>query len=187
MGEDRIKPTVGTNTEKASVNPVLANILYRSNSDQTSLNRANGSNSGGGSAPNQSQMAIARVAVGKGIRHSFSHPGMKKSLHRPQPKRQESFSTSPSTSIPVQASLSVLESNYKHSLGVQPSETPNPLQPAAPSNVYVPGSLRRDDSLVDLAMIPIVDEGLQSSTSDLAGLAFIDFPWQDPTFAPNGV
>ena len=50
---------------------------------------------------------------------------------------------------------------------------------------YVPGSLHRDDSLVDLAMIPIVGDGTitDSNAATSSGFSFVDFPFDSNIFA----
>jgi hypothetical protein len=54
---------------------------------------------------------------------------------------------------------------------------------AAPNLGYIPGSLRRDDSLVDLAMIPIAEEGVETDEADHStGFAFVDFPFDSSYF-----
>ena len=61
-----------------------------------------------------------------------------------------------------------------------PDSTVSSRQPSSSLNPYVPGSMRRDDSLVDLAMIPMIDGGTQENMFASNGLTFVDFPWQDP-------
>jgi hypothetical protein len=90
----------------------------------------------------------------------------------------------------VEASLSALKNNFQNSLEAAQEQTMMSTENSddAPATIgYVPGSMRRDDSLVDLAMIPLVDEGNEEVDffSSSAGLSFIDFPWQDPN-APSG-
>merc|ERR1711920_194152 len=89
---------------------------------------------------------------------------------------------------PVQAGLSALTSNFQNSLqresATQGSETTQSTgQPATTSQPYVPGSLRRDDSLVDLAMTPLVegDTTVDEPNASSNGFTFIDFPW-DPSY-----
>mmetsp|Transcript_16758 Transcript_16758/g.40855 ORF Transcript_16758/g.40855 Transcript_16758/m.40855 type:complete len:402 (-) Transcript_16758:215-1420(-) len=145
-----------------------------------------------GRAPQHTQQAIARVAVGKGIRHGFSLPGQPKES-RPLPATVSS--TSALAPTPVQSNLSALQTNYQTSLQQDTNHstnpTPKPVTITATASgglAYVPGSLRRDDSLVDLAMIPLVDPS--SMTNDepqgtgTAGnsMPFIDFPWDPSMF-----
>ena len=189
-----------------SVNPVLANILFRATGSETSNPPVSASISNGQTSSNPSQQDIARVAVGRGIRHSFSHPSARKPAPlppRPVPSAQSGPTgrtvAEPSDSVVpvVQASLSALKSNFQNSLDAALGQAANSTEKSDDTTFltsYVPGSLRRDDSLVDLAMIPLVDEGnyeadLFSSTGGLsstAGFSFIDFPWQDPNPPTNG-
>jgi len=169
-------------THDTPVNPVLAGILYKSASESAgSLHTSTVASP----RSKQSQQALARVAVGKGIRHSFSMPQSKDSVAvRP------TATPNPLTAgSPVQDSLSQLQSNYKNSLQdlaaqekstALPDSTVSSRQPSSSLNPYVPGSMRRDDSLVDLAMIPMIDGGTQENMFASNGLTFVDFPWQDP-------
>merc|ERR1719394_585217 len=52
---------------------------------------------------------------------------------------------------------------------------------------YVPGSLHRDDSLVDLAMIPIIADGTttESNGDASSGFSFVDFPFDSNIFSSN--
>lgn len=182
-----------------SVNPVLAGILYRSASSDNTATQSNSSH-----APQQSQKALARVAVGRGIRHGFipqqQHTGSSTSLNvaKSAPKV-----VAPS---PVQASLNALTNNFKNSLqGLQSSEhnvsgsgdhsvsgsisSQRDLYQGAngavlaPNIEYIPGSLRRDDSLVDLAMIPIAEEGFETAEgAGSIGFSFVDFPFDSSYF-----
>ena len=166
--------------EATSVDPVLAGILNRSSGDSTttSVNQPNRVNQ-----PQHSQQAIARVAVGRGIRHSFTLP-QSDSASMPSKVVSETNLNQASSQSPVQAGLSALTSNFKSSLQdfSGPSKDPKGKTGGVPALTYVPGSLRRDDSLVDLAMIPMNDGGdTENKQSDASGLAFIDFPW-DPNF-----
>lgn len=188
----------------SSVNPVLAGILYRSASTENTaaLPRS--------LAPEQSQKALARVAVGKGIRHGF--------IPQLQPAtssiNRTATTSSPQVVVPspVQASLNALTNNFKNSLqGLQSSEqqqvtiesdcnqlpTDNisdqvvgSYQSGSSSTLtaqnigYIPGSLRRDDSLVDLAMIPIVENGMEGADAACStGFSFVDFPFDSSYFS----
>lgn len=129
--------------------------------------------------------------MGKGIRHSFARPQKDSSIRNPNGASDSSAmnSTAPT---PVQAGLSALTSNFKNSFhqenDAEPATTPtyqpnqNVRQLSTSSLEYVPGSLRRDDSLVDLAMIPLAEgDALVDQMSSSEGLTFIDFPW-DPSY-----
>jgi hypothetical protein len=187
---------VATGAQEAAVNPVLANILYRSANDSTTALDASrtSAQAAGENPPQRSQQALARVAVGKGIRHSFT---MKKPA--PLPGRTTNV---PISDSPVEASLSALKSNFKNSLqdideasvkdidaasDITAAQVLSRTEPSAISE-YIPGSMRRDDSLVDLAMIPLVEDGgTQEHLDTSMGLTFIDFPWQDPNFFSTDV
>lgn len=179
-----------------ATNPALTSIFYPSGSIKPAIVLAGaGSQSRVSSQPpNKSQQELARVAVGKGIRHRFSLGGSVKPA--PLPTRP----MNPSTAVPpqelpnneasrtnfsagVQEGLSALESNYKSSLGghgggsylAQGSD--NAGVQSSPAS-YFPGSLSHNDSLVDLAMIPLLEDSTEQS--DSLPFTFIDFPWQDP-------
>ena len=164
----------------SNVNPVLAGILHRSTSAGDIPNTAGGIRNVA-QAPGSSPQALARVAVGKGIKHRFSLP---------QPNAAPVAATAASEAAKQAASpsaLSALADNFQSSLqGLSTSQinANQPQQAAQPSNrtavmAYVPGSMRRDDSLIDLAMIPFADEPTPDPSS-ATGLAFVDFPFQDP-------
>jgi hypothetical protein len=162
----------------SQVNPVLAGILYRSTSDQVlDLVQPNS----GGNQTQHTQQALARVAVGKGIRHGFTLPQSKNSSIMPPP--------SAASESPVEASLSALTNNFRNSLGgITTASDQDRSQDRAIARMaaYIPGSLSRDDSLVDLAMIPMIEEGDQSIAATSTGpYTFVDFPWQDPIFESN--
>jgi hypothetical protein len=142
---------------------------------------------------NQSQKDLARVAVGKGVRHGFV----------PNPNNNGAAAvrqTYPTPSVvapsPVQASLNALTNNYRNSLNeLQNADqggeaqgtvtSDNGTAQRASSFTYVPGSLRRDDSLVDLAMIPLAEEGTETNNAaESSGFLFVDFPF-DPDFLTN--
>jgi len=151
--------------------------------------------------PNKSQQELARVAVGKGIRHGFSLSSSSKPAPLParplhplmtQSQTQEdlpqgnpaSTSTSRASHLPtgIQEGLSALQSNYMNSLGTsQPGgmeNTSGSTHPISSGEAYVPGSLDQDDALVDLAMIPLLEDS--NDQTDSLPFTFIDFPWQDP-------
>jgi hypothetical protein len=190
-----------TASQGPGVNPVLANILFRSGSNETPKPARPNSQppNNGHSPPNRSQQEIARVAVGRGIRHSFSNPNARKPAQlppRPLPSAQVGSSVPAqqptSNAAPVvQASLSALKTNFQNSFGAAQGQTTGSTELSDGSQMtmdYVPGSMRHDDSLVDLAMIPLVDEGNHEADffSPGAGFSFIDFPWQDPNAPSSG-
>jgi hypothetical protein len=196
--------TQSKTSSSAPVNPVLAGILHRS-SDQNNtfspsgMTYANLSSQKSGPSlsssmnPPQSQQALARVAVGKGIRHSFNVP-QQTSAAKLAPLVVPNASNS-SVAESTQASLSALQNNFQNSLQnsqSQGAESTTPArgasnnQEAETSNGFIPGTLRRDDSLVDLAMIPMLDDSDQMQyIQGSHGLTFVDFPWQDPSSHSN--
>lgn len=156
------------------------------NADSSMSGRANEASNtldASGRAPLHSQQALAQVAVGRGIRHGFSRPVTIKPVPLPSTSGIEPSQT------PVQAGLSALSDNFQNSLrqdgaSLHESNQAYDQNRDNPSSLsYVPGSLRRDDSLVDLAMIPFIDEdGQMEDLGGSDGLAFIDFPW-DPNYS----
>merc|ERR1712086_606634 len=110
---------------------------------------------------------------------------------------------------PVQASLNALTQNFNQSMhetsditvdtkgepvAVSKHQDVNQYQVAAPAALptgtigrvpYVPGSLHRDDSLVDLAMIPIIGDGTftESNVATTSGFSFVDFPFDSNIFS----
>jgi len=181
------------------VNPVLAGILYRSSGENSGGSNTNTTST----SLQRSQKAIARVAVGKGVRHGYV-PHQTQNHHKnidpsPQVLGAHSVSTNHVDPSPVQASLNALTQNFNQSMHeAKPSVVPsqqdvNQYQVPASSAVstattgrvsYVPGSLHRDDSLVDLAMIPIIDDGNQpeSNAASSTGFSFVDFPFDSNIF-----
>jgi hypothetical protein len=199
---------VSNGSQDPNVNPVLAGILYRSTSE---TNISSATSAGiqqtrrGGNLATQThseqttQQALARVAVGKGIKHRFSVQrtnSAKITLNN----GSNSSRVPEDNTTPLQAGLSALNDNFKNSLSgqigdqssmkdtadfqapeVQVAQVPAPAPP-----FYVPGSLRRDDSLIDLAMLPIVDDSdVITETGTSTGMTFVDFPWQDPSLFPE--
>merc|ERR1712032_104441 len=197
-----------------AVNPVLAGILYRSSSDSCIMTANN-------NASQPSQKAIARVAVGKGVRHGF----VPQKLHQNKMlKNIDSSSTALAadtingndlqganqlvTPSPVRESLNALTQNFNKSLHGAKERTihkpvaltsfsknqegiqydPQPLVTSTSGNLgYVPGSLHRDDSLVDLAMIPVVGDGhmTESNIATSTEFSFVDFPFESNFFSSD--
>lgn len=121
-----------------------------------------------------SQLALARTAVGRGIRHgvtlsSKSTPVTEESTQVPDPLLQHRSD-----------SLSQLASNYQHTLTEHRSH-----DEARAQNEQYQGYLSRDSSLVDLAMIPSLDDVASyqpesaSSAKDEFGWGFVDFPYPE--------
>ena len=131
----------------------------------------------------RSHKELARVAVGKGIRHSFSV-----TTTSMLPLQEHAASI---TERSVEVGLSALTDNYKNSLRQGQAGTTSgrateqdPSSSLSTTRGYFPRSLSCDDSLVDLAMIPLADDA-NPPQSDPTGLTFIDFPWQDPSHPPD--
>ena len=187
---------------------MLAGILYRSSGDSATVSRDSTSSS----ALQHTQKAIARVAVGKGVRHGFvphrTNKGQKKVDSSSQASGCQQVSATHITP-PVQASLNALTQNFNQSMhetiestvdmksepsAVVSHQDANQYQLSAPGVSstgttgrvsYVPGSLHRDDSLVDLAMIPIIGDGTitESNADASSGFSFVDFPFDSNIFS----
>lgn len=207
--EGKARSSAGCKTACDPVNPVLAGILYRSSGDNATVSTNNANNS----TLQQSQKAIARVAVGKGVRHGFVP-------HQTKNRRKNTDSLSQALVIqqvaatrvapsPVQASLNALTQNFNQSMHNtidgsadmegKPSDVVShqdinqfelPAQATESTGTagrvsYVPGSLHRDDSLVDLAMIPMLGDGTstESSVAATSGFSFVDFPFDSNIFS----
>lgn len=149
--------------------------------------------------------ALARRAVGRGIRHSFesstpvsgqllspsSQPDSTTQTPFPTPatlQQPPAFSLQGSTSN----SLSELAINYRNTLnglGSQPQSEPSSqsqMQMQVQSSEGnasdgFTGFLSRNSSLVDLAMLAPVDEALEAppSTEEATNFGFVDFPNPD--------
>lgn len=145
------------------------------------------------------QKAIALVAVGKGVRHGYV----------PQLYQNETLKSTdlllqggslhqvaqPIAPSPAQA-LDALAQNYNESLQVTKDASlaipslavANTAAPTKDDTSYVPGSLRRDDSLLNLAMIPGIVDDIQprNNNSDnvrTSGFSFVDFPFDSNFFS----
>ena len=187
---------------------MLAGILYRSSSDNALTTNNTTKNT-----LQQSQKAIARVAVGKGVRHGFVPQQSKNRLKNSEssssvPATQQISTTRPVAPSPVQASLNALAQNFNQSMHEtidsaddmegKPAAVPSHQdmnEYALPTSVvstntagrvaYVPGSLHRDDSLVDLAMIPLIGDGnlTENNAAASTGFSFVDFPFDSDIFS----
>lgn len=184
-----------------AANPVLAGIFDRTSRHQTEATTSTAAVSSGltvttrhaaegnnetPSAAVGSHQALARRAVGKGIRHGFGAPQPRTVQPPAPPPAQLPLSTS------VADSLSALASNYQNSLNddsaaVESDDDPTPLSRMQGRDGSLfdavggyMGFLSRNSSLVDLAMIAPVDETLLDPTNELEDLArdfgFDDFP-----------
>lgn len=193
------------------VNPVLAGILYRSTSSDNALPATSNTNN---NTLKQSQKAIARVAVGKGVRHGYVPQQFKNRLKSNDSSSnslytQQVAATTTVTSSPVEVNLDALTQNFNQSMhetissiddvkgnppAIQSHQDTNQYPLPLPAHVstnttervpYVPGSLHRDDSLVDLAMIPIIGDGItaESNAASSSGFSFVDFPFDSDIFS----
>ena len=182
------------------VNPVLADILQRSTGETTvdSSNVARlatgkgikhqiggflKSTVGIGVPVNNSHVALARSAVGKGIRHGYSSLA---NVSAPTKIETTASATTTTSTTPdftfqdphhlgmdVQTSLSELSNNFKNSMKDAPLDT------------QCFGMLSRDSSLIDLAMLDAVEPTSVSEmqgTTDSQFLSFVDFPQSSQDF-----
>jgi hypothetical protein len=143
--------------------------------------------------------ALARTAVGRGIRHGYSlnagsHPGSQPGrLAQNNNASQGNVAAAPAPfEFPDQMpsandSLSQLTSNYRNSLNDMSAQSlenddetmPTPLDQMRDPNAAGFGGflLSRNSSLVDLAMIPNVDDPDDQQTDFRSfGMNFVDFP-----------
>jgi hypothetical protein len=173
------------------VNPVLAGILYKSNAPPNGTPLAAASSLA--TFQVESQKAVAKAAVGRGIRHSFMHRGLPppaapvlSSSYVVRPSAPEASATTAdqrSQNDISRDSLTQLANNYRNSLGDLPDEEtfsfdtdPTPL-----SQLQGGGGTSPYVSLLDLAMIPEVEgEGDFGDGS----FNFVDFP--NPEVRPGG-
>lgn len=202
--KNAVKNHVQVTSDKstAQANPVLVGILQRS------------SMSGGSASAEQpvtsAYQAVAQAAVGRGIRHGYSGVA---SVLPPRLPSSKSASTEHSTSASktqsefgiVNNPLSQLVTNYQNTLNDMSDDNnmsadhnysnetemdPTPINQM--TEVPFAGFLSREDSLIDLAMIPIPDNGVDNPAGNLMnppmegsagseedGFNFIDFPNPD--------
>ena len=146
------------------------------------------------------QQAIAKAAVGRGIRHSLGNDASASTAMSAaretelQQAHNASLVTKTAFYIPagVEDSLSQLASNYQNSL----AETPLPEQSISHQSQHeyheptqdqvatmafndpFPSLLSRNSSLIDLAMIPNLDGGDENGdiVPIVEGMGFVDFP-----------
>lgn len=169
-----------------AVNPVLAGILYQSSSYSTtaSSNVSNTDKVLHGFVPQQKHQTLLKACD--------SSSNIVTNIN------VSARSVAPS---PVQASLNALTQNFNQSLhedrtieanhisisthhqdvsqyATQPP-TASTTATTATATGYVPGSLHRDDSLVDLAMIPLIGDEVttESNAATSSGFSFVDFPF----------
>lgn len=134
-----------------------------------------------------SHQELARAAVGKGVRHGYSAPS---SATAALPLETTTFQDPPPLQIPdIQDSLSELTNNYRNSLQNETMGLSDEIDPSF--NMY--HFLRRDSSLVDLAML-VPNEELENMGSveptpvnemRNSTATFVDFPHQD--FDPSNI
>jgi hypothetical protein len=126
-----------------------------------------------------SQQALARSAIGRGIRHGWTIACANKADHQVVSDETEPFSEDARSKC-----LSQLESNYRSSMddlereGAMLENTdPTPLDEMQSTRPAY-GFLSQNSSLVDLAMIPGVDEVLSLNADHCSNcsLTFVDFP-----------
>jgi len=168
------------------VNPVLVNILHRSSSggttdtDQTKSFKVasgkgikhplNGYLKGVGAPTNNSHIAVAKAAVGKGIRHGYASAAPSESHDT-----AFTFKDPHQLGMDVESSLSELSNNFRNSMKDTPSD---PL---------AFGMLSRNSSLIDLAMLDPIEPTPVSElqrTSDPNLMSFLDFPSSQESFPP---
>ena len=167
-------------TESNTVNPVLAGIHQRNKPAvvHTPATAVSAPSVAARAAPQVSSaaasyQAVAKAAVGRGIRHSFMSRASAPALTS-QPVQKNSS----------QDSLSQLASNYQNSLNDHPAvgattggidSDPTPLSQMEDSS-DASGYFGRDSYLLELAMIPELDESGADGASPTDGFSFIDFP-----------
>eukprot|EP00536_Pseudo-nitzschia_multiseries_P008449 jgi/Psemu1/257253/estExt_Genewise1Plus.C_2140049 len=116
--EEKPESAVSNTVSGDTVNPVLAGILYRSTSTSDIALSAAGSSST--NTLQQSQKAIARVAVGKGVRHGYVPQQPKNTLKTPDSSNalytQQVQGTTGLSSSPLEADLNALTQNFNQSM-----------------------------------------------------------------------
>jgi hypothetical protein len=143
--------------------------------------------------PNTTPQELARAAAGRGIRHSLASAAAAAGASSAESEAAgqqgepdsatRALQAASAFTLPVNASLSQLELNYRNSINelVENSLFAD-AEPTPLNEMMAPryGFLSRDSSLIDLAMIPPVDDSDTPRThSDGLCLNF-DFPDPDP-------
>lgn len=185
-GGSRPSPRKVSGDSSTVVNPVLAGILQRSHAVPASSSTSAVATGAVPSVqetsePENSYKAVAKSAVGRGIRHRFSGQGSLPAL-RVARTHVPAAVTSQGKPLqkPSQDSLSQLATNYRNSLNDMVDDgTAFDADPTPLSQLRVDGSssssfFGQDSSLLELAMIPEVDEGESGRSSDVFN--FVDFP-----------
>jgi len=133
------------------------------------------------------QATLAQAAVGKGIRHGYSAPSSSSITAVGTPGRSSMPFLDPAMlGMGVESNLSQLTSNY---LRAQESEAQTSAQEQQDEIISAPVSapgrpsmLARNDSLVDLAMLPTLtlpgtgDIDIDGGGSNPSSFTFVDFP-----------
>jgi hypothetical protein len=130
------------------------------------------------------QHDIARRAVGKGIRHGFLTPALpREELQAAIPNPTAAGNARQRETGRQSDSLTQLTTNYRNSLNDMFSSNTDIAASSAPSQQGDGMFLNSNSSLIDLAMIPGVEEAddtggmeLQQSADEGFGWGFIDFP-----------
>lgn len=139
------------------------------------------------SARGSEQATLAQSAVGKGIRHGYSAPSSTANYVAGNTARSNMPFFDPSQlGMGVESSLSQLTSNYLKAH--DESDAPASAAPVQQDDIIsapasAPGSmLTRNDSLVDLAMLPTLpfpdtsDLDTDGGASNPSSFTFVDFP-----------
>lgn len=170
--KERAKKAAAKAAPSAQVNPVLAGILQRNKASFAPLVTSHKPPSSI-PAPSGSHQALAQAAVGRGVRHGYSAANVS-SAKRPESTTSSTAAAS-NVNFETNDSLSQLAYNYRNSLN-DLSENKLLDDSNVDSSQYNEGYsfLSRNSSLVDLAMIPSVDDGNEDPQD--FGLSFVDFP-----------
>ena len=174
------------------MNPVLAGIVKSSIQQSTSAPVATAtvaapvtSASLESTSTGDSYRAVAKSAVGKGIRHNFTSRTLPALPSASGPQPSETKSQAQGQRDVSQDSLTQLAANYRNSLiDHQGDDTgaehfhfdadPTPLSQMQGDASMSSGFFSRDPSLLELAMIPEVEEG--GGHESTPGFSFVDFP-----------
>lgn len=183
--------------DNSVVNPVLAGIIQRSNNPQTTTITAPATattTTPNTSALGESYKAVAKSAVGRGIRHNFTSRTLPPVASAAVARPDETTSQHQAESNLSQDSLTQLATNYRNSLidfhgndsvveDFKFDADPTPLsQMQGDETTSSSGFFSRDPSLLDLAMIPEAEEGGGLELAN--GFNFVDFP--NPEVRPKG-
>eukprot|EP00977_Amphora_coffeiformis_P000898 scaffold190_cov171-Amphora_coffeaeformis.AAC.23 len=194
---DTTVPQRKVSGDATGVNPVLAGILQRSNA--TGISQPPAPHSGASTEPretssttlNSSYRAVAKSAVGRGVRHSFTGRMTLPVASSSAASLPDNASSEPRMETnESQDSLSQLATNYRNTLNGYHGQgeiddmgaehfhfdtDPTPLAQLRGDTSSSAGLFSRDPSLLDLAMIPEMDEGDDGGEPSNA-FSFVDFP-----------